>query len=1172
MRFEDAVKLVGRQQSGAVKALDYLLGGVLAVAAPFTGGATIGLFDPKNDLVRGLGDLHAQWSEKVRGTRNRHRGELLVAAHTIVVVSAYFDTVAAQPLLAGVTLLPRERDLLASAAAEDPERADMVGGLLRMEVPAPGPHRPFDVLMDHVHEHYSQMSRRLADFLRGLAYWDGLDETRRGAVDELLRDELPAAAMAGYRGRLGQFAAECPEFLFWTSVWEHTNTREQVRRAVPPEVYAKLDDIVAVLRETRTGLDGLGRLLRRLQPRGAAAPERWGELAHAYRDDFQRQLFEAVEHGAAADLDIPVLAHGYVNPAFRAVEHGPGASPSEDRWWRAHVTEVRQDIQGFLAGYLGSPVATELPLVLLGHPGAGKSVLTRALAAQLGASGYRPIRVDLRRVPADALIMDQIEHSLRDALHRDVKWDDLADTAGDSMPVVLLDGFDELLQGSSSSRSDYLERVREFQHVERRQSRPLAVVVTSRTVVAHRARIPRGATVLRLEPFDEPRVSAWLERWNEANAGYCASLDLQPLRLDTVWRHRHLAEQPLLLMMLALYDADGNALQRESTQIDQAELYERLLTTFVRREVNKTRAGASEDEVARLIDHELNQLSFAAFAMFNRASQFVSEKGLQQDLEVLLSDPGGQRRDDVGIGQALTAAQLLVGRFFFVHVARASFADPTARTPGIGTDELRTYEFLHATFSEYLVARLAVHAAVDLHNAHAAGRNRLVPTRAEPDDSVLHALLSFQPLTARAPIVGFVVKLARRDRALAARVHATLVELFRVSRRAVTTRRFDAYQPADPELPTRMAVYSLNVLLLLLATAEGGVRLADLFGEPEDAPTRWRQLALSWWACLDDEAWRSLLDEVGLVTDHGGAPVGVELRPAAERPAAVDRRGVADVHRSTGFVGDRALDRVLAGVLPLAELSDALFHPARTGGAPPVADVLRLLLDPEVPIRRFTDVVGVLDPVPEPERSALIGVLLRQPVARTARDPQDLPELLDRVTGERPRVAAEAIRLAAAHFGRDVIVDAVLRDRVAVVARAADMRELLRLEPALYLEVVLALEVMRPAGLPPAYGLEVALARVDLAPLARSASDLVRRTLSAARRRGLAPFPLGRGAAVLGELPSGVLAVFTPAEWAYLTDAAGSTDTGDRLALLTAQWRRIRQEAGLPVTAPQPRR
>ncbi|NUT96614.1 MAG: hypothetical protein HOY78_31785 [Saccharothrix sp.] len=1175
MRFEDAVRLVGRRQSSAVKALDYLLGGVLAAAAPLTGGLTIGLFDPKNDLIRALDDLHAQWSEKARGVRNRRRGEVLVAAHTIVVLSAYFDTVAAQPELAGVRLLPREQEALASAAAVDGDRADMVGGLLRMEVPAPGPHRPFDVLVDDVHEHYAQMSRRLAEFVRGLAYWDELDHRGRSAVDRLLtadrlgEGDLPQRALDTYQGRLGQFAVECPEFLFWTGVWEHTNTREQVRRAVPPEVYAKLDDIVTVLRETRTGLDGLGRLLRRLQPRGAQAPERWSDLAHAYRDDFRRRLFDADEHGVTADLEIPLLAEGYVNPAFRAVEYGPGVRPSEDRWWRAHAAGVRQDIQGFLAGYLGSPAAVELPLVVLGHPGAGKSVLTRALAAQLGASGFRPIRVDLRRVPADAPIMDQVEHALRDALHSEVKWDDLADTAGDAMPVILLDGFDELLQSSSSSRSDYLERIREFQYVERRQSRPLAVVVTSRTVVAHRARIPRGATVVRLEPFDEARISAWLERWNTANTGHFTALGLQPLRLETALRHHHLAEQPLLLMMLALYDADGNALQRESGEIDQAELYERLLSTFVRREVVKTHRGASEEEMAALVDQELNQLSFAAFAMFNRASQFVSEKGLQQDLEALLVDAPGQRAGH-GLGQALTAAQMLVGRFFFVHVARASFTDPGRRAE---VDELRTYEFLHATFGEYLVARLALRAAVDLHTAHAAGRNRLVPTGEELDDSLLYALLSFQPLTARAPVVGFVVRLARRDPVLAEQVRGTLTRLFRVSRRAVTTRRFDAYQPAEPELPTRMAVYSLNVLLLLLATAGTGVGPGELFGEEEGAASRWRQLALSWWACLDDEAWRSLLDEVTVVVAADGALSRVELRPAADRAGSAERRGVAEVHRGNDFVGDPALGRVLTGILPLAGLSDALFEPPEDGGAPPIAAVLRLLLDPDASTRGHADVVWALRAVPEPERSALVTALLRHPRGQSARDVTDLPELLDDATRPHahPLVAAEVIRLAAAHHGRDVAADAALRDRAVAVARKADVRELLRLDPALYLESVLALDAMR-ADVPPAYRLELALVRVDLLALAWRAPHAVRRLLSAACRQRLNPFADRRGADVLAELPAGVLAVFTPTEWTYLVDAARATGDPGHLDRLTAEWRRIRQTAGLPTTTPPPRR
>ena len=38
--------------------------------------------------------------------------------------------------------------------------------------------------------------------------------------------------------------------------------------------------------------------------------------------------------------------------------------------------------------------------------------------------------------------------------------------SADDTPVILLDGFDELLQASGTSRADYLEQVQDFQRSE----------------------------------------------------------------------------------------------------------------------------------------------------------------------------------------------------------------------------------------------------------------------------------------------------------------------------------------------------------------------------------------------------------------------------------------------------------------------------------------------------------------------------------------------------------------------------------------------------------------------------------------------------------------------------------------------------------------------------------
>jgi predicted kinase len=52
------------------------------------------------------------------------------------------------------------------------------------------------------------------------------------------------------------------------------------------------------------------------------------------------------------------------------------------------------------------------PIVLLGQPGSGKSVLTRILAARLSAAGFLAVRVELRQAPAEADLQEQIEFAI----------------------------------------------------------------------------------------------------------------------------------------------------------------------------------------------------------------------------------------------------------------------------------------------------------------------------------------------------------------------------------------------------------------------------------------------------------------------------------------------------------------------------------------------------------------------------------------------------------------------------------------------------------------------------------------------------------------------------------------------------------------------------------------
>jgi hypothetical protein len=304
------------------------------------------------------------------------------------------------------------------------------------------------------------------------------------------------------------------------------------------------------------------------------------DLALVHQSALGRPILPATD--VPAGIRLPTLGTAYVNPDFRAAE------------------------------------ATEAPLLVLGSPRSSRHGCTRASS-------------DLQ---------DQIERSVRAVTGQTLTWPRLVETAGDALPVVLLDGFDELLQATGVSQSDYLEKV-------------------------------------------NPSIRM----------------------LEQASTYPELARQPLLLLMLALFDATGSELQRADGSFRELDLYEGLLTQFAECEVRKD--GAE----------------------------------LDADLAVLL---GLSETKSSGMRAALTEGQMLVGRFFFIHQAVAVRDN----------ERLRTYEFLHATFGEHLVAGPAARELSDMVKIARLNRTRIRQTPVE--DDFLHALLSFAPLTLRGTTLTFL--------------------------------------------------------------------------------------------------------------------------------------------------------------------------------------------------------------------------------------------------------------------------------------------------------------------------------------------------------------------------------------------------------------------------------
>jgi hypothetical protein len=849
LTYVDALKILGDRQSRLVSLLDGVMSAGLATwaATAWTMGADasapMNLFDLKDEVVRFGHESVRRISERRNGLSRYDRTQRLAAAHAVLVISSYFETFDRTELpIRPERLSPSAGERLTHGGSPPKGYVDLIDGLLSDRLPLPEPHVPYSRTRDAIEAVYDLMSRRLATLIRAAPGWESLAGRERTRLLETVRG-MPPQALSAYDTAFRRLATDNREFEVWASFTEAAGLS--------------------------AGLSEVGRLLAEMAGRRTGDRPR-SHLIRTYRAALADPV---VATGHAPEwVALPTLGEAYVSPRCKAAEVGPGDAPSGQDWWDAH--EPVPYVETFLAGYLTLPRAVQAPLVVLGEPGSGKSKLTEVLAARLPDQDFLPVRVELRGVEAESLIQEQIEQAIFRQAGERVAFHDLLDAAEGALPVVMLDGFDELLQAAGVNRYDYLEQVRDFQRRQLALGRPVVVIVTSRTVVADRVRYPAGSIALQLQPFTDDQVRQWLEVWRRHNVDLLRARGLKPLTAEAALSHRELARQPLLLLMLAIFDATDNALLADDADFGQAELYEALLMDFALREIRKYPGNQSLPMSAqhKLAEAELDRLAAVALAMFARGRQSVTDVELDRDLAVLRPESGAA---DPGDEAALSLAQRAIGRFFFIHRSEA-------HARGHRT---RTYEFLHTTFGEFLVAWLTNRALGDLVAVNDLVRSRSTAAGGRLDDGFLYSVLSFACVAERMPVVDF---LAAIFRGLPAETRAAyrdlLLEILDGALYPHASRSYAPYEPARHPVTRRLSAYSANLTVLLVLLSDHGLGVREVFRGAGAAVERWIEHGHLWKGQLTVSEWNGLVatvrararrDESGVevtLTRDGGEP------------------------------------------------------------------------------------------------------------------------------------------------------------------------------------------------------------------------------------------------------------------------------------------------------------
>jgi hypothetical protein len=886
LTYEGALRLLGKHDQKWIKRLDTLLGGVILgagvvallgnpMAAPvvvFT--ALWGWVDQKNEAIRLVSQAMTALPGKRREVRFSERVEQMTAAHTVLVVSAYFEALR--------EALGDDYELLELSEVDKANAA--VGGLAQLytgNVPKPGAQRGFSENLEVVSTWQERLHHRV---VRSFGHLFGPTNPHLTARLET----VPQKALHRYESHYLALAAEIPEFAAWAAVTEHAATRSQVR--------ALRDDLLA-------GPDGaLSRLERALSAfidsDGTRLTDLRESVARANRSVLNDPILpQSTGARYGNHLSFPTIGQAFITPGYRFAVSDGDSRPADDTWWSEQ--EPHGDLHIRLMAYLASAEATAGPLLLLGHPGAGKSLLTKVLASRLPASGYTVVRVSLRRVNGHSSVRTQVQQALDQVTGGRVTWPDLVDQSADTVRVVILDGLDELLQQTHTRLYGYLDAVAEFQRREADQGHPVAVVVTTRTLACDRVAIADGTIMIKLENFDDGRIQSWLNSWHSANAAGIAVGTVREFPLETALDQRKLTSQPLLLMMMALYVANPGITMLDEW-LSSAELYRRLLEHFAEREAEKSSIMLRPQEIQMAVEDHLTRLSTAALGMFNRGVQDITGRQLEQDLQAFTDD-----RATIDTGERV------LGEFFFVYA-------PESR---VSADTDQHYEFLHATFGEYLVASRVVDELNGVARAAFSSRRGGMRT---PEDDLLFALLSHQSLALLRPSLTFVTELAAELPSTEVKqmleVLDSLLERHRVR---PPSERFRNYLPGDTDQIARLAAYSANLLLIRLALSPDQkhsiTRIFPTLAAEPFGP--WRSLLTLWQTGLSPGAWRVTISFLARIDDQIEllkSPV-YALHPASQQARLSHDRELERMHRfglafasSTFWAGrgDRWLDVV----------------------------------------------------------------------------------------------------------------------------------------------------------------------------------------------------------------------------------------------------------------------
>jgi hypothetical protein len=499
-------------------------------------------------------------------------------------------------------------------------------------------------------------------------------------------------------------------------------------------------------------------------------------------------------------LVLPTRKEIYIPQSYKYIyystrEHGYKYLDNEK--WSNIYHKTGENIGKELFHALRDPYNINQPIIILGHPGAGKSMLSSQFANKLTTSSeFIPLFIKLRSVNALSSDIDtHINQGIQNSIpgKPNINWVTLVKKFPNKIPVIILDGFDELLRSSSSQLYNYIVNIQKFQRQAQNLNLNLRVILTSRLTIMQDVEIPEHSLVIKLDSFDDKRKKLWLDIWNSKQSPR-KHFHL-PAREDI----RELAKEPLLLFLLAIYDFENASLREvENQNLSQSSLYDKLFTAFARRQLNKDAEYRKLTPVDKKAMEDIFRLRIGFFALmlFLHARTYHFAKDFDEELKVFKLNT-----------KYIDAKKILDG-FFFVHKDKS--------VDGNRIENL-SFEFLHKTFGEFLgvdfILKLSKFKAIDNEDvSHLCS------------DSYFKQALSYQWISSEPKMIDFLFEHSKNI--ITNETKLTLIKMIKKELKSMVDEKINIISPESLhhcipfEKLKHFAIYSQNLILLWISLEE----------------------------------------------------------------------------------------------------------------------------------------------------------------------------------------------------------------------------------------------------------------------------------------------------------------------------------------------------------------